>query len=179
MFRIRLLGLVTAIAFLFGVNLVFVSVQNFDKRDDRIKLSNLEVELGAKRSAMQEMESWLKEMTLELSSSSFEIETLKSKIATFDQDYPDGIPAALQADYTDAVEQHNQMATDHNTAVEKYDALYAEYSKLVNQYNAIADQTEELQEELGKTRYLLPVPRIISSIELPGQSEKMLEESSL
>ncbi|MBD2066638.1 hypothetical protein H6F93_03715 [Leptolyngbya sp. FACHB-671] len=179
MFRIRLLGLVTAIAFLFGVNLVFVSVQNFDKRDDRIKLSNLEVELGAKHSAMQEMESWLKEMTLELSSSSFEIQTLQSKITTFNQDYPDGIPASLQADYTKAVEQHNQMASDHNAAVAKYDSLYAEYSKLVNQYNAIAAQTEELQEELGKTRYLLPVPRIISSIELPGQSEEILEESSL
>jgi hypothetical protein len=67
------------------------------------------------------------------------------------------------------------MATDHNAAVEKYDALYAEYSKLVSQYNAIAAQTEELQEELGKTRYLLPVPRTISSIELPGQSEKMFD----
>lgn len=177
MFRIRLLGLVTAIALLFGVNLVFVSVQNFDKRDDRVKLSNLEMELGAKRSTMQEMESWLKEMTLELSSSSFEIQTLQSKIAAFDQDYPDGIPSALQADYAEVVEQHNQMATDHNAAVEKYDALYAEYSNLVNQYNAIADQAEELQEELGKTRYLLPVPRIISSIELPGQSEKMFESS--
>ncbi|NJO50207.1 MAG: hypothetical protein HC840_13055 [Leptolyngbyaceae cyanobacterium RM2_2_4] len=108
MFRIRLLGLVTAIAFLLGVNLVFVSVQNFDKRDDRVKLSNLEVELGAKRSAMQEMESWLKEMTLELSSSSFKVQTLQSKIATFDQDHPGGLPAYLQEEYAEAVEQHNQ-----------------------------------------------------------------------
>lgn len=168
MFRIRLLGLVTAIAFLMGVNLVFVTVQNFDKRDDRVKLNNLEIELGAKRSAMQEMESWLKEMTLELSSSSFEIQTLQSKIAAFDQDYPDGIPAHLGEDYTQTVEQHNQMATDHNAAVAKYDALYAEYSQLLNQYNAIAQQTEALQEKLEKTQYLLPIPRVLSSIELPG-----------
>ncbi|NJN57325.1 MAG: hypothetical protein HC879_07370 [Leptolyngbyaceae cyanobacterium SL_5_9] len=166
MFRIRLLGLVTAIAFLLGVNLVFVSVQNFDKRDDRVKLSNLEVELGAKRSAMQEMESWLKEMTLELSSSGFEVQTLQSKIAALDQDYPGGIPAYLQEEYTKAVEQHNQIATDHNAAVAKYDALYADYSELVNRYNAIAQQVDTLQEKLGETQYLLPIPRLLSSIEL-------------
>ncbi|NJO50208.1 MAG: hypothetical protein HC840_13060 [Leptolyngbyaceae cyanobacterium RM2_2_4] len=59
-----------------------------------------------------------------------------------------------------------KIATDHNAAVAKYDALYADYSELVNRYNAIAQQVDTLQEQLGETRYLLPIPRLLSSTEL-------------
>jgi chromosome segregation ATPase len=162
MYRIRLLGLATGIAFLLGVNLVYVGVQNLEKRDDRVRLSKLEVELGAKRSAMREMESWLKEMTLELSSSGFQIRTLQSKIESFNKKHPDGIPSELQADYAEAVEQHNALATEHNAAVAKYDALYADYSELIGQHNAIANQVETLEQRLGTTLYFLPLPKTVS-----------------
>lgn len=146
-------------AMLLEINFVFVGVQHFEKRGDRIKLSSLEIELGAKRSTMREMESWLEEITLELSSSSFEIRTLKSKIEALDQNYPAGIPVNFRAEYNQAVEQHNFLAVKHNAAVSKYDALYINYSEVVDQHNSLTNQVENLEKRLGRTVYFLPIER--------------------
>lgn len=159
MFRIQLPRLVMVAALLLGVNFVFVGVQHFEKRGDRVKLSSLEIELGVKRSAMREMESWLEEMTLELSSSSFEIRTLKSRIEALDQKYPAGIPTNFRTEYDQAVEQHNLLAAQHNAAVSKYDALYISYSEIIDQHNVLTNQAENLEKRLGRTVYFLPVER--------------------
>ena len=159
MFRIQLPRLVMVAALLLGINFVFVGVQHFEKRGDRVKLSSLEIELGVKRSAMREMESWLEEMTLELSSSSFEIRTLKSRIEALDQNYPAGIPINFRTEYDQAVEQYNSLAAQHNAAVSKYDALYISYSEIIGQHNVLTNQVENLEKRLGRTVYFLPVER--------------------